>query len=316
MNVPTGERVRTTEHVPTREQWRDWLGMRPDPDAQTGVGTVSGHVTELTVTSWGTTLECRWQRPTGRQLGTVLVPFYSVETVFGQPTADRPRPTTNAVADRFLERGLAVVAVPWWAEVEAIATNMPRDSLVAKYDTPARRFLARNAGTSLGRALAELELAVEAWRGAGGTGPLGVMGHSLGGKLALWFGALNSDVAAVIAHEMGLGWEASNWFDPWYLSDADGEPLTPPAGMDALLDLIAPRPFLYGGGGGQGAGLAYDGPGNEATVARSLDRVGNKPRWLDIIRHNNGHAMPRHVVAAMADWSVSRLIRAASDRPD
>lgn len=69
------------------------------------------------------------------------------------------------------------------------------------------------------------------------------MGHSLGGKIAFYSGALDERIKAVIASDFGIGFPFSNWEDPWYLGtkvlDAERD-----IGHHALLALIAPRPFL------------------------------------------------------------------------
>lgn len=70
-----------------------------------------------------------------------------------------------------------------------------------------------------------------------------VMGHSLGGKMAFYAGALDERLKAVICSDFGIGWDFTNWSDPWYHGDRIRE-----AGFDLahhqLLALLAPRSFL------------------------------------------------------------------------
>jgi hypothetical protein len=70
-----------------------------------------------------------------------------------------------------------------------------------------------------------------------------VMGHSLGGKMAFYAGALDQRLKAVISSDFGISWASTNWSDPWYHGSRIG-------GQDfslahhQLLALLAPRSFL------------------------------------------------------------------------
>lgn len=69
------------------------------------------------------------------------------------------------------------------------------------------------------------------------------MGHSLGGKMAFYAGALDERLKAVISSDFGIGWDFTNWSDPWYHGDrieAQGFDLA----HHQLLALLAPRSFL------------------------------------------------------------------------
>jgi acetyl esterase/lipase len=75
----------------------------------------------------------------------------------------------------------------------------------------------------------------------------GVMGHSLGGKIAFYAAALDTRFAACVASDFGFGFSFTNWDDDWYLGDriqhADFE-----RAHHELLALMAPRPFFLVGG--------------------------------------------------------------------
>ncbi len=101
---------------------------------------------------------------------------------------------------------------------------------------------------------------------------IGVIGHSYGGKWALFAGALWEKFACVVVSDPGIVWDETrsnvNYWEPWYLGlDAahprakpgiptDANPRTGPyaqlitEGRDLtdLHALIAPRPFLVSGG--------------------------------------------------------------------
>ena len=45
---------------------------------------------------------------------------------------------------------------------------------------------------------------------------VGVMGHSLGGKIAFYLGCLDSRLKAAVPSDWGMGWHQTNWEDIWY----------------------------------------------------------------------------------------------------
>jgi len=45
---------------------------------------------------------------------------------------------------------------------------------------------------------------------------IGMIGHSLGGKMAFYAGLTDSRIKVVVASDFGLGWTQTNWSDPWY----------------------------------------------------------------------------------------------------
>ena len=72
---------------------------------------------------------------------------------------------------------------------------------------------------------------------------IGIFGHSLGAKEALYVAAFDERVKCTRISEGGIGLGFSNWEDGWYLG-----PQITAAGFGRehheLLALIAPRPFL------------------------------------------------------------------------
>lgn len=77
---------------------------------------------------------------------------------------------------------------------------------------------------------------------------VGCIGHSLGGKTALYLGAFDERIAATVSCEGGVGLSFSNWHDPWYLGGQIREPGFT-RDHHEIIALIAPRPFLLIGGG-------------------------------------------------------------------
>lgn len=299
-----------SEAATDRRWWIDWLGADPDPDgsltviAERPVGDRTGHV--LRLHSFGDDLDCLLVRPGDGPRPLVIMPFYEVEPLFGlvgrRPAAPPDQPS-RAFGSALLAYGLAVLAVPWWFEVNA-ADDAPLD-LAGRYGPPAARHAERLPSTGLGRSVADLCLLVDRLTEAGAAdrlgladvdpGRLGVFGHSLGGKLALHLAALDERIGATVAHEPGLGLDHSNWDAPWYHGDR-----RPDRDHDQLLALAAPRPFLLVGGGDS------DGPANLPLAERA------RPAWpepygLSTLLHDRGHPAPAHVVAGCGRWLADAL---------
>jgi pimeloyl-ACP methyl ester carboxylesterase len=115
---------------------------------------------------------------------------------------------------------------------------------------------------------------------------LGCLGHSLGGKEALFLAAFDERVKATVASDGGIGLAFSNWQDVWYLGP---EVRRPEAGLDnhQVLALVAPRAFLLVGG-------EYDNDRAWPFIASVL------PLWQELgapaavgwFRHGAGHRWP------------------------
>jgi acetyl esterase/lipase len=133
-------------------------------------------------------------------------------------------------------------------------------------------------------------------------GRIGIMGHSLGGKMALYAGAFEPRIRAVVSSEPGMALAFSNYGDPWYL----GERLAMlPQGADhhELLQLTAPRPFLLI------AGESADGEKSVPLLERAAGAYAARggAGSLVFLNHRSGHSpTPESVVAAM-EWLRDRL---------
>lgn len=138
----------------------------------------------------------------------------------------------------------------YWPTHDA-ATLQPLSYLASVADT-ARRYLATRSEVDPAR--------------------IGIVGHSYGGKWALFAGALSEGFAAVAVSDPGIVFDEKrgnvNYWEPWYLGYEPGKPARPRGilseksprtgaykamverGMDLheLHALICPRPFFVSGG--------------------------------------------------------------------
>ncbi len=179
----------------------------------------------------------------------VLVPFYEPETSIGLGKPGRD------FAYRLAKLGFVSLAIgspggDAWKPVTGGATCQPLSFLA---------YVAANCAN----AFANLP-SVDPAR-------LGVVGHSYGGKWALFAGALCDRFAAVVVSDPGIVWDETrpnvNYWEPWYLGRdpaVQRKPGVPTADnprtgayrelfeaghdLPELLALIAPRPLLVSGG--------------------------------------------------------------------
>lgn len=113
---------------------------------------------------------------------------------------------------------------------------------------------------------------------------IGCLGHSLGGKQALYAAAFDERIKAAVSSEGGIGLKFSNWDAPWYLgpkihtSDFKLE-------NHQLLALLAPRAFLLL------AGDSADGErsGEFIEAARAVYELFGARDNLQWFNHHGGH---------------------------
>ena len=120
---------------------------------------------------------------------------------------------------------------------------------------------------------------------------IGIIGHSLGGKMALYATAFDSRIAVGVASEPGIGLSFSNYEDFWYL----GESLDKSRDHHELLALIAPRPFLLIGGDSADNDKSW----HYINAARAAYSA---PERLGYLNHRKGHSPTPDSIAAAMDW--------------
>lgn len=99
--------------------------------------------------------------------------------------------------------------------------------------------------TGMGKLVHDTSRAVDLLLAQPGVDPSRVliMGHSLGGKMAFYTGALDERIACTVGSDFGLPWQSTNWQAEWYLGrrvPADSSAMA----NHELLALLAPRPFF------------------------------------------------------------------------
>jgi hypothetical protein len=125
-------------------------------------------------------------------------------------------------------------------------------------------------------------------------GRIGAMGHSLGAKEALYLGAFDERVKAVVSNEGGIGINFSNWDAIWYLGK---EIYQFGHKHHEILSLAAPKPFLLIGGDSADGEISR--PYIEAV--RPIYRLyGKKIKTLELYNHGTGHSV--HPTSEKITW--------------
>lgn len=157
----------------------------------------------------------------------------------------------------------------------------------------------RPAITGMAKMLFDAVRAVDALAALPDVDPnrLGAIGHSLGGKEALYLAAFDDRIRATVSSEGGIGMSYSNWDAPWYLGDTIKRP---GFGMDhgQVLSLVAPRAFLLIGG--DSADGAWSWPYIEANLP--VWSLLGAPKALGLLNHHQGHAYPPIAIETADAW--------------
>jgi hypothetical protein len=129
---------------------------------------------------------------------------------------------------------------------------------------------------------------------------IGAMGHSLGGKEALYLGAFDDRVKVIVSNEGGIGINFSNWNDSWYLGK---EIQNFNYQHHELLALCAPRPFLLiGGDFADGVkSIPY------INAVAPVYKLYGKSQNLKLFNHGQGHDVTPEAEKLTYDWIIEHL---------
>lgn len=157
---------------------------------------------------------------TGKLPGAVI-PFYYPEAMMGYD------PVTNEKLSYFagiemmihlVKRGFAVISGESYH-----LTYLPDDhSDIGDFSRWKRASAALNADhpewCGMGKLVADTSLLTDLFAGDERVDKekLVIAGHSLGGKIAFYSGCLDDRFKAILCSDFGMGFEMSNWDDPWY----------------------------------------------------------------------------------------------------
>ncbi|MCB1098197.1 MAG: acetylxylan esterase [Verrucomicrobiae bacterium] len=128
-----------------------------------------------------------------------------------------------------------------------------------------------------------------------------LIGHSLGGKIAFYTGCLDSRVKATIASDFGIGWDFTNWQDPWYFGH---KILTRDFAIahHQLLALHAPRAFLLIAG-------QYDKPESwqYLNATKPVYALFGRLHAIGMLDHGSGHQPTEDSIRSAYQWLAEQF---------
>jgi len=113
---------------------------------------------------------------------------------------------------------------------------------------------------------------------------IGMIGHSLGGKMAYYAGMTDPRVKVVVASDFGLGWTQTNWNDVWYWGAKLDAARSQGLSNADLFVQAGCKPFCLI------AGL-YDDADSELILRGATPP--ERRAAFKVIRHGTGHHPPR-----------------------
>jgi dienelactone hydrolase len=126
---------------------------------------------------------------------------------------------------------------------------------------------------------------------------IGCIGHSLGGKEALFLPAFDPRIKVTVSSEGGIGLSFSNWEAEWYLGPDIRKPDFP-LENNQVLALIAPRPFLLLGGDSADGDKSWPYILNVKPIYDLLGASGA----IAFFNHKQGHAYPPEAQKRAYEW--------------
>jgi pimeloyl-ACP methyl ester carboxylesterase len=226
-----------------------------------------------------------------RLLPVVIVPFYDVDAPAGANLGGRrySPPGVRSFAYLAVQQGYMAVAIRWFGESYG----------ESYYEAVANLRLRHPACTGMGKWVWDAQRLVDylCSRADVDRKRIGIIGHSLGGKMALYAAAMDSRIHVAVASEPGIGFSHSNYDDFWYLGEALKNA---PAGTDQheLLALMAPRPFLLIGGDSADGDKSW----HYINAARPVYELLAAPRGIGYVNHRSGHSPTPDAVRLAMDW--------------
>ncbi len=221
----------------------------------------------------------------------VIVPFYDVDTAAARNLSGNEYlgSTVDPYAYCAVQKGYIAVAIRWWGESygefwsEATANlklRHPNVTGLGKWVWDAHRLV------DYIYTLPEVDRT-----------NIGIIGHSLGGKMALYAPAFDDRITAVVSNELGIGLTFSNYDDYWYLGDSI-HTLEPGTDQHELIALIAPRPFLLIGGDKYDTKQSW----YYINAARSVYRLYGNAQNIGYFNHHTGHRPTPDAIWRMNEW--------------
>ncbi len=226
-----------------------------------------------------------------RPVPVVIVPYYDVDTPAAQNMGGKnySPASVRSFANLAVRSGYIAVAIRWFGEGYSVG-----------YAEAVAELNRRHPGLSgLGKWVSDVRCLVD-WLH---TLPevdrnnIGIIGHSLGGKMAMYAAAFEPRITVAIGSDHGIGLDFSNYEDYWYLDESIRQ-RDPGTDHHELLGLIAPRPFMLIGG----ESADKDDSWHFINEARKVYGLYGKPDNIGFFNHRTGHSPTPESVSLALRW--------------
>ncbi|HHT26085.1 MAG TPA: prolyl oligopeptidase family serine peptidase [Firmicutes bacterium] len=241
------------------------------------------------------------------KLPAVVVFFYDIDTPADHNMGSsrwKANVQNRAFARHLVKRGY-VTLVQRWVHEGLVAPEDRKLSMADRYAKGVERLRTLYPHwKGLGRVVWDAARCVDYLQSLDFVDPerIGCMGHSLGGKMALYAGAFDQRYKVIVCSDLGIGLSFSNYDAPWYLGP---EVRDPAFGRDhhQLLGLIAPRAFLLI------AGESADGDRSWAYLnsAREVYQLYGQADRIGMVNHRTGHAPTMDSLEQAYGWFDKHL---------
>ena len=236
-------------------------------------------------------------KPIRKPTPVVIVPYYDVDVPAGKNMGgfNYQPPGVRSFAYLMAQQGYIAVAVKWFGKDYGEGPAEVVSNLKLKYPDC----------TGLGKWVWDAQRLVDFLFSMPQVDRknIGIIGHSLGAKMALYAAAMDDRITAVVFSEGGIGFAFSNYDDYWYfgnfLNNIDSS-----IDQHELLAILAPRPFLLIGGDEYDTDQSW----YYINAAAQVYRLFGNPRNIGYFNHRTGHAPSPESVRLSIDW-LNRFLK-------
>ena len=231
------------------------------------------------------------------KLPAVAVPFYYPEAMLGfDPATGEELPKFKGVtmlAD-LARRGFVAATADAYHLTYRVGAVEPRGDF--KRWQKAAEALARDwpGWTGVGKLTADTRLMIDllADDPRVDTARIGIIGHSLGGKMAFYAGCADPRVKVIVTSDWGIDWDRTNWSDPWYWGAARVDAMKAAGRTHAdLLACAGGKPFMLIAG-------KYDTAASARAILDKVPAYRAHPERCVVLDHASGHRPPPDALEA------------------
>ena len=256
-------------------------GIRPD-------GTITYQKVIMTV-------------PTGKKdkLPAVVVPFYYPEAALGFDPAtgeELPSYIENPVMTKLVRRGFVAISAQSYHLTYAEYNKEKTCQGNVDFDRWAYIGSVFNSEhpewSGVGKLVADTRLLIDVLENDERVDKdrIGIMGHSLGGKMAFYTGCTDERIKVIVSSDFGLLWDSTNWSDPWYWGDKLQAVRDSGLTNELLLNDVAQKPFCL---------IAGETDNDKSReLLYGLSAYENYPERILVVDHRSGHRPPAYALDA------------------